>query len=137
MIDNKIYNSMVKNVVIKNICLKNLELSDVIYPDKDNVQLEVQMKYKCDEFNAATNVIEFYPKFDVKVNYDEKELFSIKFTMRAVYALAEEDKYEDEYIQEFINRNVPINVWAYAREIISSMTTRIGYPAIFIEPYIG
>ena len=46
------------------------------------------------------------------------------------YSLSEEEK------QQFLSRNVPVNVWPYARELISTMATRLGYPALLIPPYV-
>ncbi|NLJ80285.1 MAG: protein-export chaperone SecB [Firmicutes bacterium] len=35
----------------------------------------------------------------------------------------------------FLQNNPPLNSWPYAGEIISSLTTRMGFPPLVIEPY--
>ena len=48
--------------------------------------------------------------------------------------LIELDKFDEAYIKFFAQRNVTVNIWPYARELISSLTTRMGYPTLIIEP---
>ncbi|WP_170270467.1 protein-export chaperone SecB [Heliorestis acidaminivorans] len=40
-----------------------------------------------------------------------------------------------EEINEFANKNVIINAWPYAREIVSNVTTRMGFPPLLLPPY--
>lgn len=69
------------------------------------------------------------------MEYQDESLVELKFELRAVYEFDSIEDYEDEYILKFIELNVPVNIWPYAREIISSITTRVGYPALILPPY--
>jgi len=42
----------------------------------------------------------------------------------------------EDYIKVFIGVNAQNHVWPYGRELISSITTRMGYAALIIEPYV-
>ena len=68
-----------------------------------------------------------------------KPIFDIKFIYLIEYTLKEKDLSEVEniIISKFTEKNTPVNIWPYARELISSVTTRMGYPAFIIKPFIG
>lgn len=132
------YINMIENVNIKKICLKNIFLEDVEFPNDNEEKLEVNLEYGCNEFELAQNnddLIIFYPEFMLKIISKKKETVNLKFKMSVIYNIKNIKNYEQEYIIKFMENNLPINVWPYARELISSLTTRIGYPALMIEPY--
>jgi preprotein translocase subunit SecB len=136
-IDKTKYNSMIKDIKITNIFLKKMNLENVEFPKEDKTAYSVELNYGCNDFMLSQSSIEFYPEFHINVESENNNMVSLSFTMRAIYELEGIEKYEDEYIKEFINRNLPLNIWPYAREIISSITTRIGYPTLVIDPYRG
>lgn len=139
-LDKMKYRKLVNDVELVNVLIKNIELSDVILHKDENIKNEsikcdVNMKYECEEFKKLSEVVEFYPKFNLRIECQGEGLVNLKFELRAIYKFNSIEDYEDDYILMFIERNVPINIWPYAREIISSITTRIGYPALVISPY--
>lgn len=135
-LDKVKYNKMVENIEIINILLKSINLNDVKLLNITDVKYDVKLNYKCESFKKFNNnIVEFYPKFILDIGYKEKNMLNLEFELRVIYKLDDIDKYEDEYILKFIEINLPINIWPYAREIISSMTTRIGYPVLVISPY--
>lgn len=134
------YSKMINSVIIKDIIIKNMELKDVQFPERDNCGFKVNLNYSCKDFrlygeNEYNDIIEFYPKFKLNIVCEDKETVNLKFELRATYQIDNINDYEDEYIIKFMENNLPVNIWPYAREIISSMTTRIGYPSLMIEPY--
>lgn len=137
-LDKVKYNKMVENVEIINILLKSINLNDVKLPNVNEAKYDVNLNYKCELFEKVNNkIIEFYPKFALDIDYEEKNMLSLEFELRVIYELDDIANYEDEYILKFIEINLPVNIWPYAREIISSITTRIGYPVLVISPYRG
>lgn len=72
---------------------------------------------------------------------DSDPVFTLKFSLDLTYSVASLDmhaanpKQKKEVLAYFIRRNVPMNVWPYAREFISSMTVRMGLPALVIATY--
>ncbi|EEL27567.1 hypothetical protein bcere0018_33630 [Bacillus cereus Rock1-15] len=104
----------------------------------DGVEMEVKV-----EFNAfAHKCQDELPNSPGKIS-DEDKLFEVKFVLKLLYYLNLEDNKkllieisnDQEIIDTFVNKNVPINVWPYAREIISNITMKMGFPPLMIPPY--
>lgn len=137
-LNKDIYNELIKNVDIKDIFLKELILSDIEFmPPEGPLSCQVNLKYECNDYKINTNIIEFYPKFELKLIIENIKPLTIKFSYRVQYIIKDLNKYPEEYIKFFMNRNIPVNIWPYARETISSITNKIGYPTINIKPYRG
>lgn len=134
-INNEKYSKLVEAVEIKQILIKNLEINDVKFPKIEGSKYEVKLDYKCESFERGLDSIEFYPNFNIRIEYESDIMVEIRFKLRAIYGIESISEYEDEYILKFMDLNVPVNIWPYAREVISSMTTRIGYPSLVISPY--
>lgn len=112
----------------------NLEVgikNDIVEQFYEELEFKVHILFDVFVYHAD-NLEEQADKID-----DNDVLFNIKFTLESTYNfdLSEiEDSlnsYEDE-LDKFAKRNVPINTWPYAREIISSITTRMGFPPLII-----
>jgi len=136
-LDIKVYNNMIKNTRLDNVFLNSLNLEPVKEINDENAEVDVDFGYGCTKFTINENCLQFYPNFKVFLSFNEESVVSFNFVLNVKYTLEDASKYDDIYIEEFINRNLPINVWPYARETISSITTRIGFPALVIEPYVG
>ncbi|WP_300452155.1 protein-export chaperone SecB [Fusobacterium sp.] len=135
------YNNFVKNIRIDKIKLKKL-LVDTIDNDeeisKKNVPLSVNLVYTANNYELKDNKLCINVNFSVETKDEcQNIVFKINFIYKIEYVL-KNIKLSDvgeENIENFININVPINIWPYAREIISSITTRMGYSPLIIEPY--
>lgn len=137
-IDKDIYKEMINNVEIINIGLKSAYIKEIKPPTEEIELIKVDFNYKCNSLNIddLNDTIEFYPEFSVKLTDNEKnEYTKIDFSLKIQYRIKNIANYEKEYLDEFRQRNIPVNVWPYAREFISSSTTRLGYPALIIDPY--
>lgn len=68
-------------------------------------------------------------------------LFSLMFDVDLVYSVKDFDTENmseeelDEMLSAFEHRNVPLNAWPYAREFASSMSVRMGFPALVLPAY--
>ena len=135
------YNNFVKNIRIDKIKLKKL-LVDTIDNDeeisKKNVPLSVNLVNTANNYELKDNKLCINVNFSVETKDEcQNIVFKINFIYKIEYVL-KNIKLSDvgeENIENFININVPINIWPYAREIISSITTRMGYSPLIIEPY--
>lgn len=135
MESEKKYKDMIKNILIKDILLKNLNLKDVKIPENDN-QFSVSLHYECKDVNyIGKDLIEFNPIFKLSISTEEEETVNLQFEFSVIYFIKDIDEYKENYINDFKKINLPVNIWPYARELISSITTRIGYPSLLIEPY--
>lgn len=137
-IEKDIYNKLIGEINIEGIYLKRLITSDTELVKDDNISAKVDLKYNCNDYRIIDkDFIEFYPKFKIEITIKDTSPILIQFEFRVLYKLKDISKYNNNYIDLFMSRNVPINVWPYAREIISSITTRMGYPPLIINAFKG
>lgn len=69
-----------------------------------------------------------------KTGKKTQEILNLNARFELSYVLSQEYDITDEIADRFINNNVPVNSWPYFRELISTMTTKIGYPTLVIGP---
>lgn len=74
---------------------------------------------------------------DVPSETLDDPMVQIKMTWRVVYSLTDKNPREIEakLVQEFVKRNVPLNVWPYARAAVTSATAQMGLPPLVLETY--
>ena len=77
---------------------------------------------------------------DSSENIEGNVLFVIDFQMDLTYMIGVDAKDNfiedfDEELRLFVENNALINAWPYARETISSLTTRMGFPSLSIPSY--
>lgn len=137
-IDSSIYKKFINSVKIDTISLVEMNLKEVrSFSSTENVSVE--LNYSSGEFETFKNELICYPKCSVKGINEQKEnnkvVFEIISKFKIVYLVEELEQYDNKYLQAFSEMNVPVNVWPYFRELFSSMTTRMGYSALVIEPF--
>ncbi|NLB18941.1 MAG: hypothetical protein GX825_09500 [Syntrophomonadaceae bacterium] len=73
-------------------------------------------------------------EFDVRAGTKEapEAFFTIKLVLEAHYKTSAQPPDDERIKRIFAQRNLPINIWPYARETISSLTSRMGYPQLTI-----
>ena len=70
---------------------------------------------------------------------NDDRFFSLLFDLDLLYStsgfhVADMSETElGELLDAFQHRNVALNVWPYAREFVSSMTVRMGFPALVLS----
>lgn len=137
-LDKEIYNKFVQSVDIQSMNLINLNIENLNNDVDRSERLFVDLEFENNTFNVKGDFFKVNPKFYIKVSYkkdnDECILFKIRFEYQLEYIIEDLKEFDTNYLELFVKRNVPVNIWPYARELISSMTTRMGYPALIIEP---
>lgn len=137
-IDKNLYNKFIKNLEIEDIQLN--ELTTRCFVDLDDIESELYMElsYKCIDMKIKSiDEMNVFPEFDVKVKSNEMVCLKIRLKFKIKYTIDSLNSFNDQYLELFIDKNVPINIWPYAREVISSITTRMGYPQLIIKPFKG
>lgn len=137
-LDPKVYRELVDGININEINIDRLNISKVNKELKYNKKIDIKKQFKIESYKINNNILEVYPYFRITGILEENQeevAFDIEFTYCVEYEKSGLDKFEEQYIKFFTRRNVPINIWPYARELISSLTMRIGYQALIIEPY--
>lgn len=131
------YRDLVKGININAINIHSLNISNVNKKLKGSRTIDINQEFNSSEYIIDGDNLEVYAKFNIKAcekDNPEKIAFEIDFTYCIEYTKTELDKFDEAYIKFFVQRNVPVNIWPYARELISSLTTRMGYPTLIIEP---
>lgn len=57
-------------------------------------------------------------------------------TFEIQYDMVSEERPSDEIISKLFNMHIPLHVWPYVRELISSMTLRAGLPPLMLPLYV-
>ena len=137
-LDKDTYNKFVKNVNIQLVNLSNLNINKLNDNPDSTEKLFVDLKFENDKFSTSADVFNVNPQFNIQVSYNKDNnkciLFNLQFEYQLTYIVKDLEEFDKSYLELFIKRNVPVNIWPYARELISSLTTRMGYPALVIEP---
>lgn len=155
--DKTKYNKLIESIEIKKIELMSLECrQNNNFEFKKKANIDIGIQNNVEEYNIRGLDLNVYFNFEVTAfynnDYDQMEelesgninpddvLFHITFVLRLNYSLELHDVKEimnelEKEIALFVEKNVPINAWPYAREMISSITTRMGFPALVIPPF--
>lgn len=156
MDENK-YENLIRSIEIVNIelqelnCGKNNAFSkadafnldiglnnEIIEQFYDEEKYVVYIKFNVSAFKETQNEMQIAENDES--NNQKNTLFNVDFVLESTYKLEanllnnEVDDYSEE-LKTFGQRNVLINTWPYAREIISTMTTRLGFPPLIIPTY--
>lgn len=143
----KVYSSFINQIEFDSISL--LELNAKQFDrDKSNPNAGVKVEYNTESFYMVDQSLTVPVEFSVKVfnhsedaqvssQTEEPLLFQISFKLNVSYKMSEDREWEEEIIERFIKTNLPINVWPYARELVSSTSTRMGFPPLFLPLYKG
>jgi len=136
-LDKTGYNELVKCIELNHIVLYklNCEMNDEVF-EQGFGQAKVELKPSFNLINKTENKIKVEANFLVEVIEEKAKriIFNINCSFLLFYSI--NGKCEDEkIIKEFIDRNVRLNAWPYGREIISSITARMGLPPLTIGLY--
>ncbi|MGI6533805.1 MAG: protein-export chaperone SecB [Peptococcia bacterium] len=136
------YREFIKGTKIKNITLKKLETIKISAPEDGIWEYEMKTDFHLDRYEGNTlyilakfNVIARNKKNKEKNDDNESRLFEIEILFNIEYHNPSGTELSEKDRDRFLHTNVPLNVWPYARELISSLTTRMGYPPLLILPF--
>lgn len=131
------YNQFIKAIEFDEIVLSELNAKKHNDPEEGQWSAEINPEFSLIEKNDKK--IKAMVVFDVKVISKHQSNITILFSISAkfilTYNILEAIIITDEIIERFINTNVPLNGWPYGREIISSMSTKMGFPPLLIGTF--
>lgn len=131
-----IYRDLVRGININYINVHSMSVTTINSKLKESKSIDIDNKFSIVKYDIDGDKLEVYINFNIK-SYEkdnEDEIgFIIDFTYCIEYEKLNLAQFDEEYIKFFTQRNVPVNIWPYARELISSLTTRMGYPTLIIE----
>lgn len=137
--DAKIYSNFIQSIQLREINLNQAVTKKywdkLDLPEEPNFEISSKVKSVAQE----GNVLRICSRFQVHGTVGDSEKFiSILFEFELIYDLSSMDSATiessdwDELLELFVNRNVPLNIWPYAREFISSSMVRMGFPPLLI-----
>lgn len=137
-LDPQIYKRLVQNLQkIEAINLKSLTISNVNHNLDGNLAVDLSYDFgdhiiEDDYFSVCTN-------FFIKAYCKEEQnniAFQIEFELSISYLIKDLKLFDEQYIDMYKKINVPLHVWPYARELVSSLTTRMGFSPLVVEPIV-
>lgn len=142
--DQLTYQEFVSCIEIDNINIKRLTMESVVAPQDVPVlldkgqQIEIELDHKFSLLKKSEDIALFKAIGFVQASarIGESVLFLIDIELIAEYDISKLEKFiPDQLYEDFVQNNVPVNLWPYAREAIQSGTTKMGYPPLIIRPY--
>ena len=142
--DFKKYTEFIRAIEIDNVSLGQVQAKRIWSEGLPNNPV-FTIHYEAHRVESKTGKLKFKTDFIVK-GYDEDQkefpdVMEMLFSLELQYdissldeTLFEEREYE-ELLEIFKKKNIPLNCWPYAREFISSMTLRMGFPALVIGAF--
>lgn len=154
-----IYNRLISVIeldkieLIKLECFKNREFVRgkaidlaIAFQSNDVEQEGTELKVPVDFTVIAHNdtEIDVEENSNKEINDIEEDaiFFKIEFELLVIYELDIRQDKElflnsdiSDAIGRFTDRNIPVNIWPYVREIVSSVTTRMGITTLVLPMY--
>lgn len=128
-----IYDKLINDLQFSKILLKDL-LVKREYSDESTTNVDVKIDYTMEQFDRTGDQVIIPANFTVKaLDHDRQDIviFEVSFVYELIYELDNEMDYKDNsLIDYFADNNAPMNAWPYARELVASMTTRMGLPTL-------
>lgn len=132
--DENTYKQFIENIEIQDVFLSYMgSKRNVLYIDtfKNNVNVEFIPKFTFDDIKEDKFISK--AKFDVSARKGQDTLFSITCEFTVINRINNKELMKEEFINKYIERNLPLIVWPYGREFINSATTRMGFPPLILN----
>ncbi|TYB36684.1 MAG: hypothetical protein FXF49_00540 [Flexistipes sinusarabici] len=135
--DIKKYNNLVKHIDLLDIKLRNANCKndDAIFDNKVFQKLKINVSGNIKTINKNEDTITYKKEFSLKAKFGNKIMLNINAVYDVTYLL--ETEASEEYLKYFGERNVPINVWPFFRELCYSITSRMGIPPLTLPVIRG
>ncbi|MGF7399141.1 protein-export chaperone SecB [Thermoanaerobacterium thermosaccharolyticum] len=129
------YKEMIKNIELVNIYLSKLNCIRTSDHKKLLQGINVNFNHNFELGELRGDNFDCKASFNVKGIKEDLEILEINAEFIATYHLENASNIDKELIDKFVKINLPLNVWPYGRELISSMTVRMGLPPLILSTY--
>ncbi|MED4533211.1 protein-export chaperone SecB [Metabacillus fastidiosus] len=129
-LDSNKYRELIRNIDIQGVNLRDLTVKSS--DNKHQKNIEISAKHEVSSFKRDGDLFLVQTKFDIEGFIESQNVFSIDFQFEVIYFLESSLSFEEEYLEVFTKNNVPVNVWPYARELVSSLTLKMGISALML-----
>ena len=119
----------VKRIFIKDLSLESPESPAIFDDTKVTPKVAFNLSTKITEINDTSFDITL--EITVKAETDSKTVYMVELKQAGLFII---DGADDELKDGFLNIRCPEVLFPYARETISSLIQKAGFPPIFIAP---
>jgi preprotein translocase subunit SecB len=132
----KRYNEFIHSLELIDIYVAELTFKRLEnIPEDKQIPVKVIVKPTKNEYKkAGTDLYEITHRVLFRLEYVEEEQEKLFFELKVTFKLFYRSKRElnDEIFKIFVERNIPINVFPFLREIVCNSMYRAGLPPILI-----
>lgn len=118
--------------LVEDVDLSELALVDLAHHRDIQITRPLAVTHKLEtrlETISAEKIVAI-AEFDLRARpeHGERDQVSIRMTWLLVYSLSLSGGFEpdEDLVKQFLERNVPINLWPYVRETVATLTARMG-----------
>lgn len=131
--DKEIYKEFIKDIELKEVFLsKVISKREVLVINSSELDIKVEFNPTFDKVEQNENEFTSKAEFDLIARTNNKIIFQIACEFIVVNYISNKELMKPDCIDAYIQNNLPIIVWPYGRELINSMTTRMGFPPLIL-----
>lgn len=133
MADKKSTDSTNKQLLLQKIYIKDLSFESPRAPEifTGNVAPQTQLNIKSSAKQVGADTQEVTLTLTVEARHDDKTLFLVELEQAGVFLM---QGYTEEERQMLVGSYCPGTLYPFAREAISDMVTRGGFPQLLLQP---
>ncbi|MDH5393293.1 MAG: protein-export chaperone SecB [Gammaproteobacteria bacterium] len=123
-----------KNFVIQKIYLKDVSFESPVSPavfSEENWAPEINVQLNTESNALAENVVESILKITVTAKFEDTTVFLVELDQAGVFTL---EGFNDEEKAGMIGSYCPNLLFPYAREAISDLVGKGGFPQLLLAP---
>ena len=123
-----------KNVSLQTIYIKDLSFEAPNSPDiflEEEITPETKLNISNTHRKLSEGVYDVSLKLSVESTYGEKTMFLAEVEQAGVFAIR---GYDETETRALIGIFCPNTLFPYIRELISTMVTKAGFPALLLQP---
>lgn len=128
------YSKFIEGIDLQQIYLVSLNCNRLVELEGDSWHVDLRPGFRVVDSDKSDEIT-VEARIQASAYHKKEQMVVVDATFMLIYHSASEINFDDEIKEIFLKSNPPLNIWPYAREIISSMTTRMGLPPLIIEPY--
>jgi preprotein translocase subunit SecB len=124
------YFEMLKGVDLVDLYLAECAAS--VNKEKIELQRELSFSWKDDvSYEAGSpDLLRAKHHFELTAPGNSKKDFLVKISCTFVLRYSTQQELSEDFLEIFIERNVPLNTWPYFRELVQNMTQRMNIPPL-------
>lgn len=132
----KKYNEFIHSLELVDIYVAELTFKRLKnIPENNQIPVKVTLKSTKNEYKRVkTNLYEITHRVLFKLEYVEESQEKLFFELKVTFKLFYRSKHElnDEIFKIFVEKNIPVNVFPFLREIVCNSMYRAGLSPILI-----